>query len=291
VRGGGRNLKGETVLITDAQVHIWQADSAERPWRAGEKSHRTPPLEADELQSAMDAAGVKRAILVPPFLDGDRNDLVLEAARAHPQRFAAMGRVDLEDPTSRDLIPGWREQPGMLGFRYSFHRPALAALLAENRVEWLWEECEKADVPIMAHVEHEVLHSLQRVAEMHPGLKLILCHLSLPMRKKDDEAFRDLDKLLALAKLPNIAVKVSALPCYTNDVYPYRTLHQYVRRVYDAFGARRMFWGSDFSRLPPQATYRGTVTMFTEEMPWLSGEELEWIMGRGLSTWLRWKPY
>jgi L-fuconolactonase len=279
------------VLITDAQVHIWRANSAERPWRAGERSHRATPLEPDELLTAMDAAGVSRAILVPPFLDGDRNDLVLQAARAHPRRFAAMGRVDLEDPSSRELVPRWREQPGMLGFRYSFHRPALATLLAENRIEWLWEGCEKADVPIMAHVEHEALHHLQCVAERHPGLKLILCHLSLPMRKKDEEAFRDLDKLLALARLPNVTVKVSALPCYTDDAYPYRTLHSYVRRVYDAFGPRRMFWGSDFSRLPPQATYRGTVTMFTEEMPWLSGEDLECIMGRGLSTWLRWQPY
>jgi hypothetical protein len=30
------------------------------------------------------------------------------------------------------------------------------------------------------------------------------------------------------------------------------------------------------------------VTLFTEEMNLLSGNELEWIMGRGLAEWLRW---
>jgi predicted TIM-barrel fold metal-dependent hydrolase len=279
------------VLITDAQVHVWRANSPDRPWRAGEKSHREKPLEAEELLREMDAAGVDRAVLVPPFLDGDRNDLVLDAARLHPGRFAAMGRLDLEDPASRDRIASWRKQPGMLGFRYSFHRPAIAHLLAEGRVDWLWEESQQADVPIMLYVDHSLLHHIDRVAERHPRLKLILCHMSLPLRKKDEDAFRDLDKLLALAKRPSVGVKVSALPCYTNDAYPYRSVQSHVRRVYDAFGPKRMFWGSDMSRLPATATYRQSVTMFTEEMPWLSADDLEWIMGRGLNTWLDWKPY
>ena len=279
------------MLITDAQVHIWRANSPERPWRAGEKSHREVPLGADELLREMDAAGVDRAILVPPFLDGERNDLVLEAAREHPRRFAAMGRVDLEDPDSRKLIAAWREQPGMLGFRYSFHRPAIAALLAEDRVDWLWEESEKAGVPIMVHVAHPVLHHVDRVAERYPDLKLILCHMSLPMRTRDEEAFRDFDNLIALAKRPNVGVKVSALPCYTSDSYPYPSLHPHVRRVYDTYGPERMFWGSDLSRLPATASYRDVVAMFTEEMSWLSREDLTWIMGRALSKWLDWKPY
>jgi len=29
--------------------------------------------------------------------------------------------------------------------------------------------------------------------------------------------------------------------------------------------------------------------MFTEEMPWLSGDDLAWIMGRGLCEWIGWK--
>jgi L-fuconolactonase len=112
-------------------------------------------------------------------------------------------------------------------------------------------------------------------------------HLALTSGKFDDDAFRDLDKLLAIAKRPNVAAKVSALPCYTKGKYPFHNLHPYVRRVYDAFGPKRMFWGSDLSRLP--CPYRQAVTMFTEEMPWLSANDMEWIMGRGLCEWIGWK--
>ncbi|MGZ8196994.1 MAG: amidohydrolase family protein, partial [Burkholderiales bacterium] len=160
-----------------------------------------------------------------------------------------------------------------------------------RRVEWLWQASARAGVPIMIYVDHSVLHHIDDVAARYPDVKLILCHMSLPLGKKDDEAFRDLDKLLALAKRPNIGVKVSALPCYTSESYPYPSVHRHVRRVYDAFGPTRMFWGSDMSRLPSTATYRQVVTLFTEEMPWLASDELEWIMGRALSQWLDWPPY
>ena len=108
-----------------------------------------------------------------------------------------------------------------------------------------------------------------------------------PARRHPEEAFRSLDRVLAFAKRPNVAVKVSSLPSYSTDVYPYRNLHTYLRRVYDAFGPQRMFWGSDLSRLA--GTYRQCVTMFTEEMPWLTADDLAWIMGYGVCEWTGWK--
>jgi hypothetical protein len=31
------------------------------------------------------------------------------------------------------------------------------------------------------------------------------------------------------------------------------------------------------------------VTFFTEELPWLKGEDLEWVMGRAVCEWLGWE--
>jgi len=272
--------------IVDAQVHIWAANSPERPWPARHQPHKPEPITKDDLLREMTAAGVDRAVLVPPSWEGERNDIVLAAAQAHPDRFAVMGRLDPEALASRGLIATWREQPGMLGLRFTFHRPLLRPLLAEGRVEWLWPQAEKAGVPIMILAQHSDLYLLDRVAERYPALRLVIDHLGLT-KGKDEEAFREFDQLLTLARRPNVAVKASCLPLYTTDAYPYRWLHPYLRRVYDTFGARRMFWGTDFSRLP--CSYRQAVTMFTEEIPWLTLEDKEWIMGRGLCEWLGWK--
>jgi L-fuconolactonase len=49
----------------------------------------------------------------------------------------------------------------------------------------------------------------------------------------------------------------------------------------------RMMRTHSLSRL--RGSYRECVTMFTEEMPWLSPSDLEWIMGRALCDWLGWR--
>lgn len=274
------------MLIADSQVHIWLDNSAERPW-VGREPHHPEALTAEKLLSAMDEAGVDRAVLVPPSWDNNRNDLVIAASQGHPDRYRAMGRLSLDEPDAIDRVAGWSEQPGMLGLRCSFNRPAWRAQLEDGRADRLFAAAEVADVPIMTMLTHAQMPVIDAVAERHPGLRLSICHCALSSSKKGAAAFAELDKLLAVAKRPNITVKVSALPTYAADGYPYKSLHPYLRRIYDAFGPERMFWGTDLARLP--CSYRQAVTMFTEEMPFFTSTDLDWIMGRGLCAWLRWE--
>ena len=104
------------MTVIDAQVHIWGAETPERPWppEGAALAHRPTPLGKDELLREMDAAGVERAIIVPPSREGDRNDRAMEAALLHPERFAVMGKLAIERPESRSLVDTWKRQPGML---------------------------------------------------------------------------------------------------------------------------------------------------------------------------------
>jgi predicted TIM-barrel fold metal-dependent hydrolase len=93
-------------------------------------------------------------------------------------------------------------------------------------------------------------------------------------------------QLLALAKLPNVAVKATGVPHYSSEAYPFPALHNYLRQVYDAFGPHRMFWGTDITKMP--CSWRQCVTMFTEELPWLSEEDKSLTMGDALCAWWGW---
>ena len=106
-------------------------------------------------------------------------------------------------------------------------------------------------------------------------------------RTQDDPAFANLGELLALAKYPNVAVKATGAPSYSSESYPYHNIHGYLRRIYDAFGPERMFWGTDITRMP--CSWRQCVTLFTEELPWLSERDKDLIMGRALCAWLDWQ--
>ena len=275
------------MIIADSQVHIWGADTPQRPWPPGraQQAHRPRAFSKDDLLREMDAAGVGRVVIVPPSWEGDRNDLALEAARLHPDRFAVMGRLAVEKPESRGLVAGWKRPPGMLGLRFTFHTALQKPWLTDGTADWLWPAAERAGLPVMIFVPGS-LPQAGRIAERHPGLKLVIDHLALSMTQKDDAAFADLPDLLVLARCPNVAVKASALPCYSTEPYPYRGLHPHVRRVFDAFGPRRVFWGTDLTRLP--CTYREAITMFTQELTWLSQADAEWVMGRAVCEWLGW---
>ena len=92
--------------------------------------------------------------------------------------------------------------------------------------------------------------------------------------------------MLALAKYPNVAMKATGAPSYSDQPYPFRDIHDNLRRLYDAFGPARWFWGTDITRMP--CPWRQCVTLFTEELPWLKGRDLELVMGRAVCDWLGW---
>jgi len=273
--------------IVDAQVHIWAADSPERPWPARHKPHRPVPITRDDLLREIAAAVVDRVVLVPPSWEGERNDVVLAAAQAHPDRFAVMGRLDPEAPASRAAVRTWREQPGMLGLRFTFLQPHQKTWPTDGTIDWLWPAAERAGLPI-ALLAFGFLPKLAQVAERHPRLRLIIDHLgrSSPAMK-DEAAWATLPDMLALAKHPNVAIKATGAPSYSSQPYPFRNIHGYLRQIYDAFGPERMFWGTDITRMP--CSWRQCVTLFTEELPWLSARDKELIMGRALCAWLHWK--
>lgn len=270
--------------IVDAQVHIWAASTPERPWPVRHAAHSALPLTADELGRQMDLAGVDAAILVPPSWEGERNDLVLAACEAHPRRFAFMGRIDPADPELLQKIATWRAQPGAVGLRFSLHRPGMVESLNDGSLDAVWAAAEAHGVPVTVLLAQAQMHHISAVADRYPGLSITIDHLGVPSSVPMAERFLNLDRLLDLARYNRIAVKASALPSLAPDEFPYRSLHTPVRKVIDAFGPKRVFWGTDFSRLP--CSYRQAVSMFTEEMSWLNDHDKEWIMGRGITEWL-----
>ena len=93
---------------------------------------------------------------------------------------------------------------------------------------------------------------------------MIVDHLGMrqnPTFGLDDPPFRDLPALLALAELPNVRVKVSGVPTLSAGPYPFADLWASLDQVLAAFGAERLMWGSDISRVMGRA---GTIRLAPE---------------------------
>jgi L-fuconolactonase len=157
--------------------------------------------------------------------------------------------------------------------------------LIDGTAEWFWAAAERAGIPVMVFVRGQG-PQIGEIAARHPGLRFVLDHLGLSSEIRDEVLGPILAPVVAAARYPNIAVKASAFPCYTTEPYPFRNLHHHLRHVVEAYGASRVFWGTDLTRL--RCPYRQAVTLFTEELDFLSTTDKECIMGRGIAAWLDW---
>ena len=274
------------MLITDSQVHIWEVDRADRPWPKPLRNQPQLPdgFSAEQMIAAMDTAGVDRAVIVPPTWVGENNLTAQEASEKYPGRFAVMSRFDPQAADARSSLKGWLQQPHMLGIRMTFRVGPYSSWLDDDTLHWFWAACEELGVPVMVLVSG-VARKIQPVAERHQGLKLIIDHMGCDLSSKDG-AFATLDDLLALARYQNVSVKTSSAPCFSQEPYPFRDIEPHLRRIYDAFGPRRMLWGADLTRLT--STYEECLKHFQEGLDFLSEDDKEWVLGRSLAEILRW---
>lgn len=288
---------GHAVFIVDSQVHVWGHPTEGDPWHPAAadyvakaqtlSSGDREPMGGHELLSEMEAAGVNRAVLVPPVFAGDENRAALAASRDHPDRFRVMGRIALEQPEeSRSRMERWLDQPGMVGFRLTFHWDRQRTWLDDGTASWFWPEAERLRAPVAVYAPGQ-LDRIARIAATHPGLRLMVDHFGLPLTARDEQITAVVDELVTLAQLPNVAVKASALPSYVSGPYPFAALHDPIRRVIQAFGAERVFWGSEMTRLP--CPYLEAVRLFTDALTFLSPEELTQVMGVALCRWIGWE--
>jgi predicted TIM-barrel fold metal-dependent hydrolase len=277
-------------LIVDAQVHLWKAESPDWPWIPGMKPQMPEPFTIEKLVPLMNEAGVDRAVIVPPSWPGDRNDYGIEAAKRYPDRFAVMGRIPLKDPKSADLLPKWKEQPGMLGVRVTFNTPPTLAWLSDGTADWFWPAAEKAGLAVMFLAVGEVPR-FARIAERHPQLTLIIDHMGMNSSSRTNRISdipAAIDQAVALAKYPNVSVKLSGAVGNSLERYPFRDMTVYLQRLFDAYGPQRCYWGTDITNSFAAASYRQRVTHFTEELSFLSESDKDWVMGRSILARLKW---
>jgi predicted TIM-barrel fold metal-dependent hydrolase len=273
------------MLVVDSQIHIW------KNFKMSPHHRQAPTWSAEEALAEMAGAGVDCAVIHPPGAHGEAgNTLAVEAAQKYPDKFCILGHFDLKSPDREKIVANWRKRPGMLGFRYTFNEPDQKSWWTDGSLDWFWKAAEKAGLVIGLMATGPNILALGKIAERHPGLKMHIDHIGRGggrADKQDEAAYANLGEMLALAKLPNVGVKLSGAPSTSSQPYPYKNVHKHLQRIVETFGPDRCFWGTDITRMP--CSYRQCVTMFTEEMPWLKGRDKEQVMGAAFVKWLGWK--
>jgi predicted TIM-barrel fold metal-dependent hydrolase len=282
------------MFIVDSQVHIWKDETPDRPWIPGARErmklngHRLEAFGYEECLRLMDEAGVNRALIVPPSWEGDRTDYAIEACEKHPDRFGIMARIPQDKPEeAKAMMRDFKSIPYIKGTRLTFHRPIDRNWMIDGTCAWYWPFAEEHNVKTMVHAPIWKAE-LGAIAKRHPKLRIIIDHMGIMARCVDDSIDYWVQETADLHVYPNVYVKVSALPGYSTQPYPFKNIAKYVRNLVNKMGARRCFWGTDLTRLMEHGlTYKDLIEQFTKHMDFTEAE-LDWIMGAGICECLEW---
>jgi len=115
------------------------------------------------------------------------------------------------------------------------------------------------------------------VIEPLPELTVVIDHMADCPPDRPDE----LQKLLALARFPNVFVKTSHCWSLSKQPYPYPDAQEQVKRLYDVFGPQRLMWATDWPiLLQSNCSYHQALTLVRDDMQFLNNEDKRWMLSK-----------
>jgi L-fuconolactonase len=99
------------------------------------------------------------------------------------------------------------------------------------------------------------------------------------------------DGLLKLARYPNVWVKFTEL--YTaskTKQYPYKDVQPFGERVYQAFGPKRLLFGTGMVGKTRRIPLADELRLIREDIPYFTEADKPWILGGNAARVWKWKP-
>jgi predicted TIM-barrel fold metal-dependent hydrolase len=236
------------------------------------------PVSYQALLAAMDQAGIARAVVVQASTAyGNDNRYVVEAVKAHPDRFAGVFSIDVLAEGAVDELRRWLDA-GLAGLRLfttGTTMPGQADWLDDPRSFPVWEYAQANNVTICLQMTAAGIPALTRMLGLFPRIRVLLDHLARP-DLAGGPPYQGAAALFALAAYPGVHLKLTNRTI-AEAARGASTPQAFFPRVVEAFGASRIAWGSNF----PAA--EGSLPSLLDEaqdaLAMLSEADRAWIFG------------
>ncbi|HVU81099.1 MAG TPA: amidohydrolase family protein [Rhodanobacteraceae bacterium] len=262
--------------MVDAHVHFWRIGRNDCTWPPPELAAIHRDFLPEDWRREADVVDVDAAIAVQSQPSERDTAWLLELAREDARIAGVVGWADLAAPDAANRIVALASHPKLRGLRpmlqdlpgdwilQSSLTPAIEAMIAH-------------DLRFDALIKPWHLPHLQRFAERHPALRIVIDHAAKP-----DIVHRVIDpwraQIAALAELPNVSCKFSGLVTEAGDAWHPDALRPYVEHLLATFGPRRLLWGSDWPVVKLAAGYSRWFNL-ADNLAGLAGDERAALFG------------
>ncbi|CAG4917573.1 amidohydrolase family protein [Paraburkholderia saeva] len=271
------------MTIVDIHPHIISDDEVRYPPAPlfGKRSDwsQERPTTVETLIESMDAAGVAKAAVVHSSTTyGFDNSYVVEGCGKYPDRLVAVGSVDVLQPDAPKRIREWVGL-GLAGLRLftgGSTKEFDPSELDDPRSFPAWQLCGELGLPMCIQTGPIGLPQVTALAKRFPKVVIILDHLGRP-DVSDGAPYANAQSLFDLAPFENIYLKLT--PRIFGDVTKGKaSAETFFPRVVDAFGAKRLAWGSNYPTSP--GTLSEILATAQAGLAYLEEEDREWVFGR-----------
>jgi len=262
----------------DAHHHFWRYDPVEYSWIDDAMAPLRRDFLPEDLQAALRSGGVDAAVSVQARQSVEETGWLLSMAERHPFLAGVVGWVPLADAAVGKDIERFAARPKLKAVRHVLQGEPSEYMLRDdfNRgVSLLWKHGLAYDVLIY---ERQLPQAIEFV-DRHPGGRFVLDHVAKPrIRENVLEPWRA--NLRRLAERPNVWCKVSGMVTEADyRAWTEEQLQPYLEAALEAFGPRRLMFGSDWPVCLAACAYDrwcGIVRRFASR---LSKDERERVLG------------
>ncbi|MEW2120654.1 amidohydrolase family protein [Streptomyces sp. NPDC005474] len=249
--------------IVDAHHHVWDLSVRDQDWISGDE---LAPLRRDftldDLVPEARAAGVTATVLVQTITVPEETPEFLALAAGSDLVAGVVGWTDLTAPDIAETLAGLRAGPGgehLVGIRHQVQgEPDPRWLVGPEVLRGLSALADAGLVYDLVVKPHQ-LEAAVEAAERLPGLTFVLDHLGKPPIASGELAPWE-QWIRRLAALPNTVCKLSGMVTEADwHSWTVAALRQYADTVLDAFGPRRLMFGSDWPVCGLAATYAEVI--------------------------------
>lgn len=266
------------VVAIDAHQHLWKYDPVEYGWI----QDGMPELKRDflppDLKHEMDSMGVGGAIAVQARQTIEETEWLLRLAREYDFLRAVVGWVPLVERNVTEPLERFAVDAKLRGVRHLIQdEPDDEFILRKDFQEGVKRlRTFGLAYDILIHERH--LPQTIRFVDQHPYQIFVLDHAAKPrIRHNVMTPWRE--NLRELARRPNVYCKLSGMVTEAEwKSWTPASVKPYFDIAMEAFGPRRLMFGTDWPVLTLAGTYAGWTGMVRQWIGVLTREEQQRIL-------------
>jgi L-fuconolactonase len=263
----------------DAHQHFWRYDPQRDSWITPEMAILRRDFLPADLAGDLRSNDVQACIAVQADQSEAETTFLLELAEGHPEIAGVVGWVDIRSPGLRGRLEYFSRFLKLVGFRHIVQaEPDVRFLLREDFLRGAALLSEFGfSYDILIYPKH--LPAAVEFAQKLPGQKFVLDHMAKPLIKSG-EIREWTAQIKAMAEFPNVHCKVSGLVTEAEwKKWKPADFKPYLDVVFEAFGAQRLMFGSDWPVCLLSGTYASVNALVEDYMSGFSQADREAVFG------------